>query len=96
VSQELKFTKTRSHTQALAGYATFLFANNTFYSERANWPIQEHWNRVITFAAAWSGANPSIDAKWKGSEDLMSAISKGLDYWFDNDYEPADCMGNGG
>ncbi|OAQ80852.1 polysaccharide lyase family 8 [Purpureocillium lilacinum] len=65
-------------------------------AQRANWPIQEHWNRVITFAAAWSGANPSIDAKWKGSEDLMSAISKGLDYWFDNDYKPADCMGNGG
>ena len=66
------------------------------YLERANWPIQEHWNRVITFAAAWSGANPSIPAKWKGSDELMSAISKGLDYWFDNDYELAGCMGNGG
>ncbi|KAJ6440589.1 polysaccharide lyase family 8 [Purpureocillium lavendulum] len=65
-------------------------------AQRANWPIQEHWNRVITFAAAWSGANPSIPAKWKGSDELMSAISKGLDYWFDNDYEPAGCMGNGG
>jgi hypothetical protein len=26
----------------------------------------------------------------------MGAISKGLDYWFSNDYTPADCMGNGG
>ena len=50
----------------------------------------------MTFAAAWSGVNPSISSSWKGNEDLFTAIGKGLDYWFDNDYEEPDCMGNGG
>ncbi|OAQ70801.1 polysaccharide lyase family 8 protein [Pochonia chlamydosporia 170] len=65
-------------------------------AQRANWPIQVHWNRLITFAAAWSGANPAVPQNWTKSDDLMKAISKGLDYWFSNDYTPADCMGNGG
>ncbi|KAL1873622.1 hypothetical protein VTK73DRAFT_809 [Phialemonium thermophilum] len=56
----------------------------------------QHWNRLITFAAAWSGANPAVPAKWTGDATLLEAVSKGLDYWFDNDYTPADCMGNGG
>lgn len=66
------------------------------HTERANWPIQQHWNRLITFAAAWSGANPETPANWTKSDQLWAAISKGLDYWFDNDYTPSDCMGNGG
>ncbi|EFY99471.2 glycosaminoglycan (GAG) polysaccharide lyase [Metarhizium robertsii] len=65
-------------------------------AQRANWPIQVHWNRIITFAAAWSGANPAVAQNWTRSDDLMEAISRGLDYWFSNDYTPADCMGNGG
>ncbi len=63
---------------------------------RANWPIQQHWNRLITFAAAWSGANPAAPANLKGDAELFAAISKGLDFWFDNDYTEPDCMGNGG
>ncbi|KND87076.1 Chondroitinase-AC [Tolypocladium ophioglossoides CBS 100239] len=65
-------------------------------AQRANWPIQQHWNRLITFAAAWNGANPSIPTNWTHSNELLTAISKGLDYWFDNDYTSADCMGDGG
>ncbi|POR31381.1 Chondroitinase-AC [Tolypocladium paradoxum] len=65
-------------------------------AQRANWPIQQHWNRLVTLAAAWSGANPSIPKNWTHSHELLAAISKGLDYWFDNDYTPADCMGDGG
>ncbi|KAK2606010.1 hypothetical protein QQS21_003527 [Conoideocrella luteorostrata] len=49
-----------------------------------------HWNRLITFAAAWSGANPAVAQNWTRSDELLKAISKGLDYWFNNDYEPAD------
>lgn len=71
-----------------------LLINNEL--ERANWPIQEHWNRLITFGAAWSGANPSVPASWKKDDKLLAAITKGFDYWFKNDYTPADCMGDGG
>lgn len=66
------------------------------FLERANWPIQEHWNRVITLVAAWSGASQVADPKWKNGTQIWDKISNGLDYWFDNDYEPSDCMGEGG
>lgn len=65
-------------------------------AQRANWPIQEHWNRIITLASAWSGVNPTVPQKWAHDDNLYKAISKGLDYWFDNDYSPDDCIGYGG
>ncbi|KAM3499288.1 hypothetical protein MY10362_007447 [Beauveria mimosiformis] len=63
---------------------------------RANWPIQEHWNRIITLAAAWSGVSLVADPKWSNSTEAWEAISNGLDYWFKNDYKPAACLGDGG
>ncbi|KAG8405083.1 hypothetical protein J3459_022258 [Metarhizium acridum] len=42
------------------------------------------------------GANPAVAQNRTRSDDLIEAISRGLDYWFRNDYTPADCMGNGG
>lgn len=68
----------------------------TSRSERANWPIQNHWNRIITLAAAWGGNSLIADQKWTNSTKAWNAISRGLDYWFENDYKPAECMGNGG
>ncbi|KAL7936407.1 polysaccharide lyase family 8 protein [Trichoderma chlorosporum] len=65
-------------------------------AQRANWPIQEHWNRLITFGAAWSGVNPAVSSSWAKDPKLLAAVQKGLDYWFSNDYTPADCMGDGG
>ncbi|ETR98059.1 polysaccharide lyase family 8 protein [Trichoderma reesei RUT C-30] len=65
-------------------------------AQRANWPIQEHWNRLITFGAAWSGVNPVVSSSWAKDPKLLAAVQKGLDYWFSNDYTPADCMGDGG
>ncbi|KAM3505998.1 hypothetical protein MY11210_007736 [Beauveria gryllotalpidicola] len=65
-------------------------------ARRANWPIQEHWNRIITLAAAWSGGSLVADPKWSNSTEAWEAISNGLDYWFKNDYEPAACLGDGG
>ncbi|OAA38183.1 polysaccharide lyase family 8 protein [Beauveria brongniartii RCEF 3172] len=65
-------------------------------AQRANWPIQEHWNRIITLAAAWSGASLVADPKWSNSTEAWEAISNGLDYWFKNDYKPAACLGDGG
>ncbi|XWW94859.1 hypothetical protein V2A60_002808 [Cordyceps javanica] len=65
-------------------------------ARRANWPIQDHWNRIITLAAAWSGTSLIADQKWTNDTKAWEAISNGLDYWFKNDYKPAACMGNGG
>ncbi|OAA69683.1 polysaccharide lyase family 8 protein [Cordyceps fumosorosea ARSEF 2679] len=65
-------------------------------ARRANWPIQEHWNRIITLAAAWSGASLVAERKWANSTEAWDVISNGLDYWFKNDYKPPACMGNGG
>ena len=64
--------------------------------ERSNWPIQLHWNKLITLAAAWSGLNPAIPSNWTNDDSVLSAAKKGLDYWFNNDYTPADCIGLGG
>lgn len=68
----------------------------TCVAERANWPIQQHWNRLIALSVAWSGVNPQVSSQWKGDAKLMAAISKGLDYWFSNDYKQPDCVGDGG
>ncbi|CEJ80059.1 hypothetical protein VHEMI00264 [[Torrubiella] hemipterigena] len=65
-------------------------------AQRANWPIQQHWNRLIALSVAWSGVNLEVSTQWKGDAKVMAAISKGLDYWFNNDYKQADCVGDGG
>nr|7R2X_A Chain A, Mannuronic acid specific lyase [Paradendryphiella salina]7R2X_B Chain B, Mannuronic acid specific lyase [Paradendryphiella salina] len=65
-------------------------------ARRANWPIQEHWNRLITFASAWSGLNPAAPSNWTQDDRLLSAVLTGMDYWFENDYTESDCMGQGG
>ncbi|ORY32527.1 polysaccharide lyase family 8 protein [Naematelia encephala] len=64
--------------------------------ERANWPIQEHWDRLIVFASAWSGLNPDIPSNWTGSSDLLQGVKNGLDWWLDNDYTSDDCIDLGG
>ncbi|KAH6609841.1 polysaccharide lyase family 8 [Trichoderma cornu-damae] len=51
---------------------------------------------LITFGAAWSGVNPAVSSIWAKDPKLLTAVQKGLDYWFSNDYAPADCMGDGG
>lgn len=48
--------------------------------ERANWPIQQHWIRLITFASAWSGLNPSSSANNTDSAPLLAATKKGMDW----------------
>ncbi|OAQ96867.1 hypothetical protein LLEC1_07262 [Akanthomyces lecanii] len=65
-------------------------------AQHANWPIQDHWNRIITLAAAWRGNSSIADPKWTNSTRAWDAISMGLDYWFKNDYKPAACLGDGG
>ena len=63
---------------------------------RANWPIQEHWNRVITLASAWSGKNPAIATNWTGNEDILKAAKNGLNWWLERDFTSPDCLSEGG
>ncbi|ORX36761.1 chondroitin AC/alginate lyase [Kockovaella imperatae] len=65
-------------------------------AQRANWPIQLHWDRLITLAAAWTGLNPAIPSNWTHDTALLSATQKGMDWWFENDYNSTDCIGAGG
>ncbi|TYJ53350.1 hypothetical protein B9479_006010 [Cryptococcus floricola] len=65
-------------------------------AQRANWPIQFHWTRLLTFAAAWSGLNPSVPQNYSNSPELLSAVQAGLDFWAANDYNSTDCIGHGG
>lgn len=60
--------------------------------ERANWPIQEHWIRVITMASAWSGLNP-WSSDYTDNPDVLAAALKGMDWWFANDYTNPACIG---
>ncbi|WVQ70638.1 hypothetical protein IAR50_000158 [Cryptococcus sp. DSM 104548] len=65
-------------------------------AQRANWPIQTHWTRLMTFAAAWSGLNPTVPQDYSNNPKLLSAVQAGLDFWAANDYNSTDCIGNGG
>lgn len=64
--------------------------------ERANWPIQQHWIRVIAFASAWSGLNPAAPAEYNGDSALLNAALKGMDWWFSRDYTNPGCTSQGG
>lgn len=65
-------------------------------AERANWPIQAHWIRVIALASAWSGLNPAAPAEYNGDSALLTAALKGMDWWFSRDYTNPGCTSQGG
>lgn len=65
-------------------------------AERANWPIQEHWQRIVALSAAWSGLNPAVPHNYTNSSEVLSVITKGMDWWFANDLTSPDCIANGG
>ncbi|TXT07369.1 hypothetical protein VHUM_03089 [Vanrija humicola] len=65
-------------------------------AQRANWPAQQHWVRVITLAAAWSGLNPAAPTSYANDPKLLAAALKGMDWWFANDFTSFDCLGSGG
>ncbi|VDB88720.1 unnamed protein product [Peniophora sp. CBMAI 1063] len=64
-------------------------------AQRANWPAEVHWERIVTLAAAWKGGLPGGD-QWVGDEDLESGFLSAMDYWFDNDFNATDCLAFGG
>ncbi|KAG2201019.1 hypothetical protein INT47_006563 [Mucor saturninus] len=58
-------------------------------ARRANWPAQQHFQRIVTMASQFrtSPNNASV---------LLPPISKAMDYWFDNTYVPDTCLDEGG
>ncbi|KAL0951141.1 hypothetical protein HGRIS_007876 [Hohenbuehelia grisea] len=64
-------------------------------ARRANWPAQEHWQRLNTMAAAWHGGLKGAEHFTKDA-DLRDAISRAMDFWFDNDFDNASCLDSGG
>jgi hypothetical protein len=64
-------------------------------ARRANWPAQNHWQRIIVMAAAWHGGMVGGDQYVK-SASLRSAISLAMNYWFSNDFTDATCLDSGG
>lgn len=72
-----------------------LLTHSLFLPERANWPIQQHWVRIIALASAWSGLNPR-STEHANDPAYLAAALKGMDYWFANDYTNLNCTGSGG
>ncbi|KAF9453782.1 polysaccharide lyase family 8 protein [Macrolepiota fuliginosa MF-IS2] len=64
-------------------------------ARRANWPAQEHWQRLLTMAAAWHGGLKGGEQFVK-DDNLHSKISLAMDYWFGRDITNLNCLINGG
>ncbi|KAJ3511292.1 hypothetical protein NLJ89_g4183 [Agrocybe chaxingu] len=65
-------------------------------ARRANWPAQEHWQRILRMAGAWHGGVPG-GTQFVKDPNLRAAISRAMDYWFNRDFanNPA-CLDSGG
>ncbi|KAI9017910.1 chondroitin AC/alginate lyase [Phycomyces nitens] len=55
---------------------------------RANWPAQNHFQRIVIMASLWY-VNQS-------DESLVTKSSLAMDYWFSNNYVPDSCIDMGG
>ncbi|KAI9487326.1 MAG: chondroitin AC/alginate lyase [Benjaminiella poitrasii] len=60
-------------------------------ARRANWPAQQHFVRILTMASQLCSNIESTS-----DNSLLPQISKAMDYWFDNNYEPDTCLDEGG
>ncbi|KAJ3548404.1 hypothetical protein NM688_g5302 [Phlebia brevispora] len=64
-------------------------------AQQANWPAQEHWNRIVTLSAAWFGGLSGAQ-QFAGSSAVRSAISLAMGFWFANDFTDPSCIDSGG
>ncbi|CAA7266471.1 unnamed protein product [Cyclocybe aegerita] len=65
-------------------------------ARRANWPAQEHWQRILRMAGAWHGGVLGGDQFVK-DPNLRAAISRAMDYWFGRDFaNNPSCLDSGG
>ncbi|KAF9522787.1 polysaccharide lyase family 8 protein [Crepidotus variabilis] len=56
-------------------------------AQEANWPAQMHWQRILSMTGTYSKSP---------TDDLRTAISHAIDYWFKNDVTNAACLQEGG
>ncbi|KAF8078587.1 chondroitin AC/alginate lyase [Lyophyllum atratum] len=64
-------------------------------ARRANWPAQEHWQRIVVMAGAWHGGLEGADQYVK-DDAIRAAISRAMDYWFSRDFTNVACLDSGG
>ncbi|KAJ8522569.1 hypothetical protein ONZ45_g911 [Pleurotus djamor] len=64
-------------------------------ARRANWPAQEHWQRIVAMAAAWHGGLEGTQ-KYVKDSSLRSALTRAIDFWFSNDFTNSACIDAGG
>lgn len=64
-------------------------------AQRANWPAEEHFNRLLTMAGAWHGGVAGA-GQYAQDAALHSAISIGMDWWFARDLTNPACLDSGG
>ncbi|KAL7285292.1 hypothetical protein ACG7TL_000387 [Trametes sanguinea] len=65
-------------------------------ARRANWPAEDHWNRIVTMAAAWHGGVEGSSESFVNSSTLLDAIHSAMDFWFENDFQDQACLDSGG
>ncbi|GLB36185.1 putative polysaccharide lyase family 8, N terminal alpha-helical domain [Lyophyllum shimeji] len=64
-------------------------------ARRANWPAQDHWQRIVVMAAAWHGGLQGAEQFVKDNV-TRAAISRAMDYWFLRDLTNIACLDSGG
>ncbi|KAL0579357.1 hypothetical protein V5O48_002633 [Marasmius crinis-equi] len=64
-------------------------------AQRANWPAQVHWARLVSMASAWHGGVPNAD-EYVQNATLASIISTSMNWWFDRDFQNPACLTEGG
>ncbi|KAK7058939.1 hypothetical protein VNI00_001563 [Paramarasmius palmivorus] len=64
-------------------------------AQRANWPAQDHWFRLLNMAGAWHGGIPGNE-QYVGNNTFAGEISTAMDWWFDRDFVNPACLTEGG
>ena len=64
-------------------------------AEKASWPSQKHWQRLVTLAAAWHGGFKNA-AQWTKNATLQEGIALAMDSWFADDFTNPACLDFGG
>lgn len=66
-------------------------------AQRANWPAQWHWQRILVMSSAWHGGLQWDNVqRWVANAQLRDAINRAVEWWFGRDFENVGCLVNGG
>ncbi|KAF7436853.1 hypothetical protein PC9H_003686 [Pleurotus ostreatus] len=64
-------------------------------ARRANWPAQEHWQRIVVMAGAFHGGLDGT-SQFVKNDTFRAVISRAMDFWFSNDFTNDACIDSGG